>query len=57
MTRRRIARTSVTKFSRVLAIQIIGDSASMYAWPSALSPAANRALSSAWNSQVVAQRS
>ena len=55
-TRRRICCTSGTKFSRSAACQTSGATASWYASPSAVSPATGRALSSAWNSQVFAQR-
>src|SRR5258708_2529949 len=56
-TRRRMACTSSTKRSRWAACQTIGASASTYSCPSAMSPAAGRAFSSAWNSHVLAQRS
>ncbi len=57
MTRRRIAWTSSTKPSRCEADQTIGPTSSTYSSPSATSPATGRALSSAWNSQVLAHRS
>ena len=47
---------SGTKSSRSHAVHTIGISASMYCSPSWVSPAAGRALSSAWNSQVLAHR-
>ena len=56
-TRRRIAWTSSTKPSRSAADHTIGPITSTYSRPSARSPATGRALSSAWNSQVFAQRS
>ena len=57
MTRRRIAWTSLTKPSRSAALHTIGSTISTYSRPSARSPATGRALSSAWNSQVLAHRS
>ncbi|CPU67179.1 Uncharacterised protein [Mycobacteroides abscessus] len=56
-TRRRIACESSTKFSRPAADHTNGAIASSYARPSSRSPATVRALSSAWNSHVLAQRS
>ena len=56
-TRRRIACESSTKCSRVTALHTNGCVISTYSRPSASSPASGRALSSAWNSQVLAQRS
>ena len=55
-TRRRIACTSATKPARPAAGQTNGATASTYSLPSARSPATGRALSSAWNSQVLAHR-
>ncbi|PSK63182.1 hypothetical protein B0E53_04901 [Micromonospora sp. MH33] len=53
---RRIDRTSSTASGRSAAVQTSGASASIHSRASARSPAAGRALSSAWNSQVRAQR-
>ena len=55
-TRRRIFCTSATKFSRSAACHTSGETASTYSAPSSGSPATGRALSSAWNSHVLAQR-
>ena len=56
-TLRRIAWVSSTKRSRCAACHTIGPMASVYAFPSAMSPATGLAFSSAWNSQVFAHRS
>ena len=56
MTRRRMARVSSTKPSRVEAFQIHGSTIASKSAPSSGSPAAARALSSAWNSHEWAQR-
>ena len=56
ITRRRIACTSETKFSRWAACQTSGPMAATYSAPSAASPATGLAFSSAWNSHVCAQR-
>ena len=53
-TRLRIAWVSATKFSRSAARQTIGATMSTNSWPSSRSPAHGRALSMAWNSQVLA---
>ena len=57
VTRSRIRCTLSTKFSRAALVQIFGWTARTYASPSSASPAIGRALSSAWNSQLFAQRS
>ncbi|CAM5674621.1 hypothetical protein SRIMM317S_00114 [Streptomyces rimosus subsp. rimosus] len=56
-TRRRICRTSLTKFSRSETCQTSGVTAATYSLPSSASPAIGRAFSRAWNSQVLDQRS
>lgn len=56
MILRRMARTSETASGRSAAVQTSGASASIHSRARARSPAAGRALSRAWNSQVRAQR-
>ena len=57
ITRRRIAWVSSTNPSRSTALHTIGWTMATYCLPSSRSPATARALSSAWNSQVLAHRS
>jgi len=57
VTRSRMACTDSTKPSRVDTAQTIGATLATYRSPSSRSPASGLALSSAWNSHDLAQRS
>jgi hypothetical protein len=54
MMRRRMDRMSSTASGRSAAVQMNGWTAASHSFPSALSPAATRDFSSAWNSHVLA---